>query len=207
MNILCRMSVYKRQANGREGTSAVYYARVCPRPLDQPKPWLGSLALPLPYGSEPQPECSSQTKLGGCLVNQSLMKKSREVKSNFLLFSIVHQQNEEKSVFGIIRIAIWSFSHGPVVKNLPCNTRDTCLTPGPGISHTFQSKDAHVPQLLSPHSATPEVHTHPRAHALPQEKPPQCEAHALQQRVAPTHPTATRESPCAAIKTQCSPPK
>ena len=126
--------------------------------------------------------------LVGAWSTNQLMKKSREVKSNFLLFSIVNQQNkEEKSVFGIIRIAIWGFSHGPVVKTLPCNTRDTCLTPGPGRSHTFQSKDAHVPQLLSPRSAAPEVHTHPRAHALPQEKPSQCEAHALQQRVAPTH--------------------
>ena len=55
---------------------------------------------------------------------------------------------------------------------------------------------AHVPQLLSPHSrahaqplryhaASTESHE-PRTHAL-QENPLQQEAHALQQRVAPIH--------------------
>ena len=44
----------------------------------------------------------------------------------------------------------------------------------------------HMLQLLSPRAATTEAHT-PRAHAPQQEKPPQWEACALQQRVAPTH--------------------
>ena len=38
----------------------------------------------------------------------------------------------------------------------------------------------------SPSATTTETHA-PRAHALQQEKPPQREAHAPQQRVAPTH--------------------
>ena len=41
---------------------------------------------------------------------------------------------------------------------------------------------AHTPQLLSSHPATTEAHK-PRAHALQQEKPPQGEARAPQQRV------------------------
>lgn len=61
-----------------------------PPPLDQPKPWLGSLALPLPYGSEPQPECSSQTKLGGCLVNQSTDEKEQRSQKQFS--SVFHCQ-------------------------------------------------------------------------------------------------------------------
>ena len=43
---------------------------------------------------------------------------------------------------------------------------------------------AHEPQLLSPHATTTEACA-PRAHAPQQEKPPQWEAHALQQRVGP----------------------
>ena len=59
---------------------------------------------------------------------------------------------------------------------------------------------AHKPQLLSLCDATTEAHV-PRA-CVPQQKPPQSEAHALPQRVAPLR--AARESPCAAIKTQCN---
>ena len=43
---------------------------------------------------------------------------------------------------------------------------------------------AHEPQLLSPHATTTEACV-PRAHAPQQEKPPEWEAHAPQQRVAP----------------------
>ena len=53
----------------------------------------------------------------------------------------------------------------------------------------------------SPCTTTTEAHA-PRAHAPQQEKPPQWEACAPQQRVAPT--PATRESPHAATKTKCS---
>ena len=60
---------------------------------------------------------------------------------------------------------------------------------------------AHEPQLLSPCATTTEART-PRARALQQEKPPQWEAHALQRRVDPL--ATTRESPHAAMKTQCS---
>ena len=44
------------------------------------------------------------------------------------------------------------FSGGSVVKNLPVNAQDTGLIPGPGRSHVSQSKEAHVPQLLSLYS-------------------------------------------------------
>ena len=46
---------------------------------------------------------------------------------------------------------------------------------------------AHVPQLLSLRAATTEARA-PTAHTPQQEKPPQWEAHAQQQRVAPTRP-------------------
>ena len=42
------------------------------------------------------------------------------------------------------------FPSGPVVKNLPCNARDTSLIPGPGRSHMPLSKEACMPQRLSP---------------------------------------------------------
>ena len=86
---------------------------------------------------------------------------------------------------------------GTVVKNPPANAGDTGSSPGPGRSHMAWSdwahkpqllslrSRAHEPQLLSPHAATTEAHA-PRARAPQQEKPPQWEAHAPQQRVAPT---------------------
>ena len=67
------------------------------------------------------------------------------------------------------------------------------LEPG---SHNYW---ACVPQLLSLRATTTEAHT-PRACAPQQEKPPQWEVRALQQRVTPL--AATRESPRAATKTQ-----
>ena len=57
-----------------------------------------------------------------------------------------------------------------------------------------------MPQLLSPRAATTEAHA-PRACALQQEKPLQREAVALHGRGVPR--VATRESPSAAMKTQC----
>ena len=59
---------------------------------------------------------------------------------------------------------------------------------------------AHVPQLLSPCAATNEARA-PRACAPQQEKPSRWEARAPQPRVALL--AATRESLCAATKTQC----
>ena len=83
-----------------------------------------------------------------------------------------------------------------MVKNPPANAGDTSLSPGPGRSHmpwnnsarepqllSLRSR-AHEPQLLSPHATTTEAHV-PRSCAPQQEKPPQWEAHAPQQRVAP----------------------
>ena len=52
---------------------------------------------------------------------------------------------------------VWrGFPLSLVVKNLPCNTRDTCLIPGPGRPHMPQSNWTHVPQLQA---------LVPRAHA------------------------------------------
>ena len=89
------------------------------------------------------------------------------------------------------------FPGGAVVKNLPANAGDTGSSPGLGRSHMPQSNYACVPQLLSLHSgahesqllsppATTTEARAPRAHALQQEKPPQCEARAPQQRTAPS---------------------
>ena len=90
------------------------------------------------------------------------------------------------------------FPGGTVVKNPPASAGHTGSIPGLGRSHmpwsnwarapqllSLRSR-AHVPQLLNTHAATTEAHA-PRARAPQQEKPPQWEAHALQQRVAPAH--------------------
>ena len=85
-----------------------------------------------------------------------------------------------------------------MVKNLPANAGDLGSSPGQGRSHMPQSNWTRVPQLLSLRSGacepqllslratTTEAHA-PRTRALQQEKPPQWEALAPQQRVAPTH--------------------
>ena len=57
----------------------------------------------------------------------------------------------------------------------------TCHGATKPVRHNYW---AHVPQLLSPRATTTGAHV-PRARALQQEKPPQWEAHAPQQRVAP----------------------
>ena len=83
-----------------------------------------------------------------------------------------------------------------MVKNPPANAGDTGSSPGPETSHMLWSNQAqvpqllslcsraHKPQLLSPRATTSEACA-PRAHAPQQEKPPQWEAHAPQQIVAP----------------------
>ena len=85
---------------------------------------------------------------------------------------------------------------GTVVKNLPANAGDTGLSPGLVRSHMLWSNWASAPQLLSLRSkahepqlpslcaTATEAHA-PRARALQQEKPPQWEARAPQQRAAP----------------------
>ena len=85
-----------------------------------------------------------------------------------------------------------------MVKNPPANAGDKGSSPGPGSSHMPRSNEARVPQLLSlrsrarePQLLSPRAPTTeacaPRARAPQQEKPPQWEAHAPQQRVAPAH--------------------
>ena len=92
----------------------------------------------------------------------------------------------EKSIWKILtsisdlkKIFFQDFPGGTVVKNPPANAGDTSSSPGPRRSHMPRT-----PQLLSPRATTTEAHV-PRVHALQQEKPPQWEARALQQRVAP----------------------
>ena len=104
---------------------------------------------------------------------------------NPFLFKYLHQYLLSK-VF-----KFWDFPVGAVVKNPPANAGDTGSSPGPGRSHMPQSKYAHAPQLLSlrsracepqllsPCAATTEARA-PRARALQQEKPLQCEARAPQ---------------------------
>ena len=67
----------------------------------------------------------------------------------------------------------WDFPGGTVVKNLPANAEDTGSSPDPC---------PHATEQLSPCATTSEARA-PRARQ--QEKPPQQEARALQQRVAP----------------------
>ena len=52
------------------------------------------------------------------------------------------------------------FTGGPVVKNPPCNARDTSSIPDPGRSHIPQENVACVPQVLSPLSTTTEARMH-----------------------------------------------
>ena len=68
---------------------------------------------------------------------------------------------------------------GTVHKNLSASAGNMGLIPGPGRFHMAWATKAHVPQLLSPCAGTTEACAS-RAHALQQEKPPRCKAHALQ---------------------------
>ena len=43
----------------------------------------------------------------------------------------------------------WTSLEVQWIKNLPANAGDMGSVPGPGRSHTLQSNQAHVPQLLS----------------------------------------------------------
>ena len=38
-----------------------------------------------------------------------------------------------------LKLAVWGCPGGPVVKNVPCNARDTGSVPGSGRSHVPQS--------------------------------------------------------------------
>ena len=60
-----------------------------------------------------------------------------------------------------------------MVKNLPCNAKDTGSIPGPGRSHMPRSNLAHDPQLLRLRTAATEAFT-PAACALQREKPERC---------------------------------
>ena len=85
------------------------------------------------------------------------------------------------------------FPGGVVVENLPANAGDTGSSPGLGRSHMLWSNEARVPQLLKPMSLEP-VLCNKRSYR--NEKP------AHRNKEPPF--AATRESPCAAKKTQHS---
>ena len=76
------------------------------------------------------------------------------------------------------------FPGGPVVKNLPCNARNTGLSPGSRRFHNHGATKPSVPQLLSLHAGALKLQLlkskHPKACAPQQEKSPQKEAHAPQ---------------------------
>ena len=72
----------------------------------------------------------------------------------------------------------WDFPGGPVVKNSPASAEDTGSIPGPG------TKLLHATGQVRLYATTTEPMC-PRARALQQEKSPQWEAQAPQQRVAP----------------------
>ena len=75
------------------------------------------------------------------------------------------------------------FSGGPMVKNLPCNAKDTGPAPGSGRSHMLQGDWAHgSPLWLHSGAHTPHLLklACPRACALQWERTLQWEAHALQ---------------------------
>ena len=70
-------------------------------------------------------------------------------------------------------------------KNLPCNTRDTGLIPGPGRSHLLWNNKAHVPQPLTLCTATSKpVHLEPVFHNKEATTPQLQKAHKQQQRPA-----------------------
>ena len=71
------------------------------------------------------------------------------------------------------------FPDGAVVETPPASAGDTGSSPGPGRSHMAMEQ-------LSLCATTTEAHA-PRARDLQEEKPPQWEARAPQQRVAPAH--------------------
>ena len=83
-----------------------------------------------------------------------------------------------------------------MVKNPPANAGDTGSIPGPGGSHMPRSNWADVeqlsswattaePVLWSPHATAAEAHA-PGAGATRRERPPQWEARAQRQGMAPT---------------------
>ena len=74
-------------------------------------------------------------------------------------------------------------------RNLPANAGDTGSTPGPGRFLMSQSSWVCAPQKIEPTlqglwDTTTEAHV-PTAYAPQQEKPPQWEGHAPEQRVVP----------------------
>ena len=62
-----------------------------------------------------------------------------------------------------VKLSLWDFSGGPVVKNLPSNAGDMGLIPGPGRSHMSPDSLADVPQQLSLSAIATETHM-PKAH-------------------------------------------
>ena len=92
-----------------------------------------------------------------------------------------------------------------MVKNPPANTGDTGLTPGPGRSHMPRSNKTCVPQLLSLSSRArqPQLLKPTRLEPVLRNKRSHCNEKTAHHNEEQPQLTATRESPCAATKTQC----
>ena len=61
-------------------------------------------------------------------------------------------ESQESDTTELLSTHMQGFPGGPVVRNPPCNARDTSLIPDPGRSHIPQENLACVPQVLA-HSA------------------------------------------------------
>ena len=109
-------------------------------------------------------------------------------------------------ILGTFLVAHWLGIHLPMqrtrVRSL-VREDPTCLGATKPVHHNYWACALGPPShnCWSPRATTTEARV-PRAHAPQQEKPPQWEARAPQWRVALLR--ATRESPRAATKTQCS---
>lgn len=57
------------------------------------------------------------------------------VSASELLMTVKKMQNLQTA----LKLAVWGCPGGPVVKNVPCNARDTGSVPGSGRSHVPQS--------------------------------------------------------------------
>ena len=59
------------------------------------------------------------------------------------------ENKPKSSTLGTKNLELLDFPGGTVDKNLPANTGDTGLIPGPGRSHVPQRNQAHAPQRMS----------------------------------------------------------
>ena len=94
------------------------------------------------------------------------------------------------------------FPGGPVVRNLPASAGNIDSIAGLERSHMLRSNEAHAPQLLNPCATALEAYTRQSLCSTTREGTAIRSPHTT----AREQPllTATRESPCTAMKTQHS---